>query len=75
MSDAKATAMTARIMPIAMERNTMTGTTNTAASESTTASAERKTALPAVTKVLAIASSAPLPSSRSSRYRDTMKRL
>ena len=54
-------------MPSAMARKTMTGTTNTAASENTTAKAERNTALPAVLMVLAIASIAPQPSSRSSR--------
>ena len=54
-------------MPSAIERNTMTGTTNTAASDSTTAIADRNTALPAVDRVLAIASMASNPSSRSSR--------
>ena len=58
VSEASATATTERIMPSAIERKTMTGTTNTAASESTTVSAERNTALPAVESVLAIASSA-----------------
>ena len=54
-------------MPRAMDRKTMTGTTNTAASDRTTVRAERKTALPAVVSVLAMASAASLPSSRSSR--------
>ncbi len=64
---ASATATTERIMPSAIERNTMTGTKNTAASESTTVMAERKTALPAVDIVFSIAASASLPSARSSR--------
>ncbi len=45
-------------MPRAIDRKTMTGTTNTAASESTTVSADRKTALPAVVSVFAMASMA-----------------
>ncbi len=45
----------------------MTGTTKTAASDSTTVSAERKTALPAVASVFWIASCASWPSARSSR--------
>ena len=67
VSEAKATATTERIMPRAIERKTMTGTTKMAASESTTARAERKTALPAVLSVAATPSMASLPSSRSSR--------
>ncbi len=59
VSDAAAVATTARIIPSAMERNTMTGTRNTAASDNTTVSAERNTALPAVLSVFAIASSGP----------------
>ncbi len=62
-----ATATTARIMPSAMERNTMTGTRNTAASENTTVIAERNTALPAVASVFATPSIGPAPASRSSR--------
>ncbi len=64
---ASATATTDRIMPRAMERKTITGTRNTAASESTTVSAERNTALPAVDIVFSIAAIASLPSARSSR--------
>ena len=67
MSEAAAVATTERIMPRAMDRNTMTGTTNTAASDSTTVNADKNTALPAVPNVLAIASAGWLPSSRSSR--------
>ena len=67
MSEATDTATTDKIMPSAIERNTITGTTNTAASDSTTVSADRNTALPAVDNVAAIASSALVPSSRSSR--------
>ena len=58
MSAARPTATTDRIMPRAMERNTITGTTNTAASDITTANAERNTALPAVDRVFAMASMA-----------------
>ena len=54
-------------MPRAIERNTITGTRNTAASESTTVRAERNTALPAVDIVFSIAAIASLPSARSSR--------
>ncbi len=54
-------------MPNAIERKTITGTTNTAASDRTTVRADRNTAFPAVVRVLAIASSASSPSSRSSR--------
>ena len=64
---AKATATTERIMPRAIERKTMTGTRNTAASDSTTVSAERKTALPAVDMAFSMALMASLPSARSSR--------
>ena len=75
MSEAIDTAITDRIMPRAIERNTITGTTKTAARESTTVRAERNTALPAVDSVAAIASSAFLPAARSSRNLLTMKRL
>ena len=54
-------------MPSAIDRNTITGTRNTAASAITTVSAERNTALPAVDIVFSIAASASLPSTRSSR--------
>ncbi len=58
-----------------MDRNTMTGTRNTAASAITTVNAERNTALPAVDIVFSIAARASFPSARSSRYRLTMNRL
>ncbi len=67
VSDASATATTDRIIPSAIERNTMTGTRNTAARASTTVRAERNTALPAVESVFSIAAIASLPSIRSSR--------
>ena len=73
--EATATATTDRIIPSAMERNTITGTTKTAARESTTVRADRNTALPAVVSVPASASTGDRPSSRSSRKRETMKRL
>ena len=61
---ARATAMTERIMPSAMVWNTMTGTKKTAASESTTVRAERKTALPDVDIAFSIALMASLPGKR-----------
>ena len=64
---AKATATTERIMPRAMVRKTMTGTRNTADSDSTTVSADRKTALPEVDMAFSMALMASLPSARSSR--------
>ena len=67
MSEANAVALTDRIMPRAIDRKTMTGTTKTAASDNTTVSADRNTALPAVPRVLAMAGRASWPSSRSSR--------
>ena len=67
VNDARATATTERIMPSAMDRNTMTGTRNTAERASTTVSAERNTAFPAVDSVFSIAATASLPSMRSSR--------
>ena len=75
MREAAAVATTERIIPKAIDRNTMTGTRKIAASDSTTVRADRNTALPAVASVAATASSGSLPSSRSSRKRDTMKRL
>ena len=72
---ANATATTDRIIPSAMVRNTITGTRNTAASDRTTVSAERNTALPEVDMAFSMARIASLPSSRSSRYLVTMKRL
>ena len=67
VSAASATATTDMIMPSAIDRNTITGTRNTAANDSTTVSAERNTALPAVDIVFSIAATASLPSTRSSR--------
>ena len=59
--------MTEMIMPSAIVWNTITGTRNTAASDSTTVSAERNTALPEVDMAFSIALIASLPSTRSSR--------
>ena len=46
-----AVATTEKIIPSAIERNTMMGTTKIAASDSTTVNADRNTALPAVVSV------------------------
>ncbi len=59
--------MTEMIMPSAIVWKTITGTRNTAASDSTTVSAERNTALPEVDMAFSIALIASLPSTRSSR--------
>ena len=67
VSEAAAVATTDRIMPRAIDRNTMIGTRKMAASDRTTVSAERNTAFPAVASVPATASSGAFPSSRSSR--------
>ncbi len=75
VNDAAAVATTARIMPSAIDRKTITGTRKTAAKESTTVSADRNTAFPAVARVAATASSDAFPVARSSRYRETMNRL
>ena len=65
--EAVAVATTERIMPSAMERNTMTGTRKMADSDKTTVKADKNTALPAVASVPAMPSMGFLPAARSSR--------
>ncbi len=73
VSVAASTKMTASMIPRLMERNAGLGTSITAVSETSTVSPEKRTALPAVSIVTAVASLASSPEPKKApRKRMTM---
>jgi len=67
--EAANTKTTESMIPIAIERKAGLGTSSTAESEIRTVRPEKKTALPAVSMVVSIASSGPLESVNAPRNR------